>query len=309
MGLLSRIVIDEVHTIIIWKVFRLHLERLWGILQVPVPLLLLTGTLPISMEDHIFSILKISRSEINIYRQNSINPLAIYQVLKDVSLRYLTQQIRGLLTHTKKIIVFAKTYNECDFYSQQFSISFPNYMIKIYNSNLCDSEKVSNYKDWVESDMGLMISTTAISHGVDTSNVGLVLVTYIPDPLEMIQMFGRAGRNGGDFYNILYYKSEELINGDEFMKKYTSESCRRKTLYSFLDGQEFSGDSELVCIQNNWNLCDFCTKKQTRHDAIPAVLHERADAIRCLSNSARVKVLQCVGMRCIKFILRNLVRF
>jgi hypothetical protein len=306
MRRLDRIVVDECHVIITQADFRSVMDKLEFLRTLPVPLVLLTATLPPSMQAVLESSLHCPapdvlrgptyRPEIE-YSVISINDSAggidgidgmVADLVRDESQAFSPADRAIIYVQTRKLAEDLSTYldGECGIPSC------------FYHADLEGDERTRAHERWRAGGTSVMVATSAFSLGVDYPHVRLVVHREPPkDLVEFAQESGRAGRDGGRAKSVVLvteqgqrmeqgrravattdrsWKEEELDKSKVAMAGYVqrrdgrSAICRREMLGSHLDGEG------VCCLAlPDAALCDVCTK------AAPA-----AAMVSCPSGSA-----------------------
>ncbi|XP_078581267.1 putative ATP-dependent DNA helicase RecS [Branchiostoma floridae x Branchiostoma japonicum] len=134
-----------------------------------------------------------------------------------------------------------------------------NRLIGMYHSATFDK-----YKDRVvKSLLGngscrVVVATTALGMGVNFKNVGKIVLYGPPEDAEnILQMVGRAGRDGKEAHAVMYYYRQQLINADKAVKEFVEgkdETCIRKRLYGNFE------DSPVSVLPGH-SCCTSCHRK------------------------------------------------
>ncbi|OIW30880.1 hypothetical protein CONLIGDRAFT_679634 [Coniochaeta ligniaria NRRL 30616] len=105
------------------------------------------------------------------------------------------QQLRSDLPATKRAICYVRTRSDYD----EMSAS---YGLPKYYAAMSEDDKKQSLATW-QDDYGFILATTALSVGVDMSGIVLVVVIDPAFILDILQMFGRAGRDQSPATSVL----------------------------------------------------------------------------------------------------------
>ena len=107
----------------------------------------------------------------------------------------LAQDIHPFI-ESKRAIVYldvAKHVPRLAIALQQLSVKSCGY----YGQNMSSHDKIQALNNWQTGLVEVMVSTSAFGMGIDRKDVDVVLKVGVPQSLEeLVQMFGRAGRDG-----------------------------------------------------------------------------------------------------------------
>ncbi len=188
---ISRIVFDEAQTIIFWNEFTSFRQYLPLIRTQPVPLIFLSGSASPAIVEECMDIFCLPRPKVIFNAAPRMNNT--YIVTKN-----LTSGIKKM-QKKEKAIVFVHKRDQ----TQQVRDNLVEFghldpaTIFTYHGKMEAQEKSDAQKKWTETDRAVMVCTTAFSLGIDYPHVRYVHVTGRVDTLDsLIQMFGRAGRDG-----------------------------------------------------------------------------------------------------------------
>ncbi|NBV83685.1 DEAD/DEAH box helicase, partial [bacterium] len=177
---MSRIFLDEAHTIVIDDHWRFDLNSLNFLKRLKVPLTFLTGTLSLSREKELKD--RFNRDEFQIlsFRESTNRPNLKYHIIRNGDMRKV-DQVLGAVTVEKRGIVFVRAKNEIGsiFESSQFSE-----LMTGYHSELTDDDKQSSSDLWKTGQKRIMISTSGFGVGIDCGSVNTVVCFGVPYSFE-----------------------------------------------------------------------------------------------------------------------------
>ena len=131
--------------------------------------------------------------------------------------------------------------------------------------------------DFLQGERKIMISTSAVSMGIDVSDIELVVHFNAPISMtDYIQQIGRAGRDGRKAHCVLFYdqNGDDDAVSDSFIKKTKKQSAKaaktiktkRKQVHDFIhsdncmvsDILEYQGQNETKTCKR----CTVCAQKR-----------------------------------------------
>jgi superfamily II DNA helicase RecQ len=199
-GRLSRIVIDESHLALSWSDFRPSMFALKGLRMFPVPLLLLSATVPPSMEQDLrfhFG------SNFRTIRQSTVRPELKYEV-QEVDEARMDRAIVDALYQTEddledgRAIVFCLQKVETSELADKINERFGTRIAATYHGDMDASDRKISQDEWMSgSTVKVMVATKAFGMGIDCSNIRLIVHKgQSSSILDYAQETGRAGRDG-----------------------------------------------------------------------------------------------------------------
>ena len=191
--------------------------KLRALRTVPVPLLLLTATMPPPMEDR--ALLFFSSNFSVIRTQSTSRPNLQYNIEKlprNANILLFTIFIGDYVKRNLengKAIVFCKTIGTATILHKNLQL-YAGLSAHMYLSKQEAEEKRTNFLNWLNdpSQYPLMVTTSAFDLGVDCPNVLIIVHYQFPySLLDYAQQTGRAGRDGSESKCMLYFVEEEQL--------------------------------------------------------------------------------------------------
>lgn len=207
------IAVDEAHTLSQWSHnFRSSYCKIADFVELmdPKVLLSLTATCSKEIEEDIRSVLKIPEAKKVMYlpqRKNlklsSKEWKSNYQFLQDVN------AVDG------KLIIYCSTVKMVDELYEELGSRIVGGACT-YHGQMSSGAKSSNQELFLSGEVRVVIATNAFGMGIDCPDIRAVFYRTLPGTVpELIQGFGRAGRDGKDSDCVLYY-DENTIRTQEF---------------------------------------------------------------------------------------------
>ncbi|KAF7783355.1 hypothetical protein Agabi119p4_2731 [Agaricus bisporus var. burnettii] len=262
--LLARIVIDEAHLILTHADFRPVMSVLQWLASTPVPIVIMTATLPPTLEKVILN--KIGITTARIVRALTSRPNISFRVVH-AERRKLEEIVKQEFTHAmayghdNRVLVFCLSVNDAIHYGRLLGI--PSCYSGLGYDEL--SKVLRSFRD--EPSVRALATTSILGVGLDIPSVTHTIHVGFPrDVISYIQEAGRAGRRHGDSpaFSIVVLPPQvappQFNANDHFGKKelYTAlldnSQCRRIPLQTFLDGQAFA----CSMLPGHSNFCDVC---------------------------------------------------
>ncbi|KAJ3555709.1 hypothetical protein NP233_g12145 [Leucocoprinus birnbaumii] len=265
--LLARVIIDECHLVLTHANFRSVMRFLQWLGSKAIPIVLITATLPPSLETPLLNALGIT-SAVTI-RAPTPRPNISFRVVraKDrIQSQVITEFKNALLySSTNKVLLFCETRSQTEYYAHQLKVDY-------CHSGVGKEKLTAILNKFRHSARGL-VSTSILGVGLDVPDVTHVLHAGCPrDVVAFIQEAGRAGRKNSESpawsiviipENPSYRRSSETdLFGEKIVAQtiYEDSECRRVPLQTFLDG---TADS-CTMLGPTARLCDVCeTKSQS----------------------------------------------
>ncbi|MFN8371011.1 MAG: DEAD/DEAH box helicase [Bacteriovoracaceae bacterium] len=212
----TRFILDEFHLFSEWgKSFRPQMwDLIVDLLSHSFSLLLLSATLDQKLLDDFTSMVKHS-SEYELFKLDLGNYQLKYRPEKifhysNCFQRFMLENIEYELYKKKKILVFCKYRNEVKSLEKKLSLKW-RVLTCVGGKTV---EFVNNLKKY---EPDVIISTVALSHGVNLPRIDTVFINYeVKQKNMLLQMIARGGREGNQYsihiMDDFYLKCENLIS-------------------------------------------------------------------------------------------------
>lgn len=215
------IVIDEAHCIATWgESFRPAYKKLGAFLKhfPTTPVLATTATAKPAIKEKIIGVIDRKNLEVLNFPMKLAN-LALSLKKSDNSEEKL-DHVRQLLSQNSATpaIIFCLTRKRCEMLSKALEESGIKSLV--YHSGIAPEKRKQIAKEFIYSDAGVLIATSAFEMGVDKKDVRQVIHFDIPSSIESyIQGIGRAGRDGKPAKATLIYDERTLDIIDNLSKE------------------------------------------------------------------------------------------
>jgi superfamily II DNA helicase RecQ len=264
---LSRIVVDEAHLLLKHESFRPCVNLLSHFGQVPVPIVLMTATLPRALEQKLFS--KLSRQVYAVLRRSTERPEIAHTMiavdeensgldLEDTVVHKIKASIKRLGAE-ERILLFCLSRQECDRMAEKLGW-------KAYHADVDVADRLRHLQAWRSGEILGLACTSMLNCCLDYSAVRFVFHLKAPrDVMDYAQAVGRGSRDGQRCESIVFFESTkgrkdlqddpfgEGAMRDTMQDPYT---CRRLRLDTFLDGT-----AKPCAMLPGGQLCDVCVKQ------------------------------------------------
>lgn len=292
-GILKRIVMDEAHVSLTHRDFRPVMERLVGTMRaVPVQVVLLTATMPPSMEPELRIAMACSIWEV--VRADTTRREIGYEVVEvdeeedslDVEITFrIKAEMRkwardgnGELNGNESGIVYCLQKEWADDLCAFLNVELGEHMCGVYHADLSKEVRAAIYKEWQEGTVKILVATSALGVGIDYPHVRFVFHQGQSRSLmDFSQESGRAGRDGKEAQSVVFTSKEmrakcewieqkehqwagHLKGGFKAMREWVAgktvngvKECRRVGLGLHMDGKAANCLSLGDCV---W--CDVC---------------------------------------------------
>ena len=205
---ISMIAVDEAHCISQWGYdFRpayLEISKL-RTLQPETGFIALTATATTKVVEDISSNLQLNNPKIfrKSFRRENISFNVLHKENKNEIL------INALKKLDSCAIVYVRNRRKCKEFSELLTHhGLDSYY---YHAGLPHASRLEKQEKWMNSKMGIMVSTNAFGMGIDKADVGLVAHFDLPDSLEAFyQEAGRAGRDNRPARSLLVYANYDV---------------------------------------------------------------------------------------------------
>ncbi|XP_066285714.1 putative ATP-dependent DNA helicase Q1 [Branchiostoma lanceolatum] len=277
---LAGIVVDEVHVTYKWgngskgkPAFREAFSRLGelrSLVKEGTPILALTASAELQSVQRVKMMLNMDEAHVVKASPNRLNiRLGLVPIPYDkmVCLDWVINKIRNEGLDMECIIIYCRSLKAvgkvfCHVKSELGKDAWAggkkskNMLIGMYHSATLEKYKERVVKSLLGTgSCRVVVATTALGMGVNFKNVGKIVLYGPPEDTEnILQMVGRAGRDGKDAHAVMYYYRQQLIKVDKDVKGFVEgkeETCIRKRLYCNFE------DSP-VSVQPGHNCCTSC---------------------------------------------------
>jgi len=274
---IRRIMIDEAHLCVIWKPWRDQLKLARTLRVIDVPLILLTGTLPPKYNQELEKLFMFNPVYIRGCPNRSNLKYIVKKFLTKDNLKHSLDFLAHFTNLSSRYIIYCATKNEARDLQAYIAENIYD-RILLYHSEMPDLERIEAVTKWRRGDSLGVVATSAFGMGVDYPGVRLVLViggSY--SYADLIQQFGRAGRDGQAADCLLWTTEQQLndirrvacendssqtaLNEYLAMREYAENTneCRRWRITKYLGGQ-LDG---MPCLGSRTNVrCDVCDMQE-----------------------------------------------
>jgi superfamily II DNA helicase RecQ len=199
-GRLSRIVVDECHLSVTWSNFRPTMNKLRGLKIYPVPLVLLSATVPPRMEQQ----LRIHfGSQFLTIRKPTVRPELQYQMkIMPAATDMDPKILRTLVRHAEllkngRAIVFCLRKQETEDLAAYINLQTSDTLAGFYHGGMAASERAKAQDQWMSGNIRVMVATKAFGMGIDFPGIRIVIHKGMSSSiLDYAQETGRGGRDG-----------------------------------------------------------------------------------------------------------------
>lgn len=264
---LVRIVIDEVHVVITEANFREKLGKLKWLQQLAVPFLLLSATIPPSLESGVYSALGMMPQDVDVVRLAAHRLRAKHRVMifdKDDWAAVVQREVTSALVDPEsRAIVFA-----CGLEQAQTMAKLDG--TTAYTGSSLADERHDIISRFTDGTNRTLYATTALAAGVDLPEVSLVIVMGpVHGAISYEQQIGRGGRGDKPYTSILLLDSTDNVStcstegGKELTDIIKTRACMR-TISEYLHGIRLTCDN-LRSMHSPQDVaqCDHCNKAPT----------------------------------------------
>ena len=284
---LGALVLDEVHEILASKTFRPCMQKMWGVRKLIYPIIGMSGTIPVNMEQRLLSELCL-KPNTPVVRQSSNRPELTYIIESPLTeLAGLTTRIQNisqdhLMEPSDRALVFVTTIMNgellagslgCEFYCADTSVYVSKGNQRLMDEGtrhrIAAERRKGIIENWQTGRYWIMVATTAFGAGNDYPGVRVVILANTPfDMASVVQQFGRAGRDGNQA-SCYIIPSKRLLSrpGQQSVDFcghsaatemiWDSTKCVRFLLTKYVDGKEAT-----CCLEDSKNMA--CSRCQSR---------------------------------------------
>lgn len=274
--------VDEAHCISEWgHDFRPEYRNIRKAIDIlgRAPIIALTATATDKVRTDIKKTLGISDAK---EFKSSFNRSNLYYEVRQKSADIDTQIVKFVKQHAGKSgIIYCLSRKKVEELAAVLKVN--EIKAAPYHAGLDSATRSQTQDDFLMERIDVIVATIAFGMGIDKPDVRFVIHYDIPKSLEgYYQETGRAGRDGGEGYCLVFYSPKDLKKLEKFMegkavaeqdigrqllqetKAYAESSvCRRKMLLHYF-GEEYTKD--------NCGRCDNCLHPKTKFEAKEALL-------------------------------------
>lgn len=274
--------VDEAHCISEWgHDFRPEYRNIRKAIDIlgRAPIIALTATATDKVRTDIKKTLGISDAK---EFRSSFNRSNLYYEVRQKSADIDTQIVKFVKQHAGKSgIIYCLSRKKVEELAAVLKVN--EIKAAPYHAGLDSATRSQTQDDFLMERIDVIVATIAFGMGIDKPDVRFVIHYDIPKSLEgYYQETGRAGRDGGEGYCLVFYSPKDLKKLEKFMegkavaeqdigrqllqetKAYAESSvCRRKMLLHYF-GEEYTKD--------NCGMCDNCLHPKTKFEAKEALL-------------------------------------
>lgn len=274
--------VDEAHCISEWgHDFRPEYRNIRKAIDIlgRAPIIALTATATDKVRTDIKKTLGISDAK---EFKSSFNRSNLYYEVRQKSADIDTQIVKFVKQHAGKSgIIYCLSRKKVEELAAVLKVN--EIKAAPYHAGLDSATRSQTQDDFLMERIDVIVATIAFGMGIDKPDVRFVIHYDIPKSLEgYYQETGRAGRDGGEGYCLVFYSPKDLKKLEKFMegkavaeqdigrqllqetKAYAESSvCRRKMLLHYF-GEEYTKD--------NCGMCDNCLHPKAKFEAKEALL-------------------------------------
>lgn len=269
----KRVAFDEAHEAMLGSLYRdcFHAFRILSVQ--PVPMILLSATVPPRLVPHLCNLLSLDRNLIWEFRSSTSRTNISYNCTKveaGTTVDAVCEKFKATtLPPGTKGIIYANTVEDVMEISARLGI--PAYHAKIKAP--ADDADPAGFKErlakaWFEAPdgslMNWIVATLAYGLGIDNPNVFIVIHCKLPGRNRIQQETGRAGRSGILSFSYIFYDElpwaakddldvEDIAGAQSYAE---TKECRRIPLAEFDDGPAHS-----CAAIAGASLCDLCEER------------------------------------------------
>lgn len=268
---IARIVVDEAHIPLVSKSYRKSLSFIYDVRSEPVPLVLLSATLPPTFTRPLATTYQLLSTTLTV-RQGTNRPELRYILEKTseesdifVRAKAIVQEEQKSWEPRDRALIFVPSVDQCLKLAKDQG--WHHYVGD--RSVMSETERQETYSDWTQGTKSVvMVATSAFSTGNDNPHVRMTMHADKPyDMLEYIQGQGRAGRDGrpATCHTLVAHRQwKESVHKDPTEKEneqamldhlflYGLKRCLRYGMTRYADG------SGMGCREDPANqLCSVC---------------------------------------------------
>lgn len=135
-----------------------------------------------------------------------------------------------------------------------------------HGEKMTSNDKHKTLENWRSGHIQVMVCTSAFGMGVDQRDVDKVIRVGCPPSLEqMVQEFGRAGRDGRPCEGVIFFHESDLQHAAFWCKSESSHEQQVKILKEFQSSwrqvhilYKFSPLHHILVVTCGWSFCIHC---------------------------------------------------
>uniref|UniRef100_A0ABD2W517 DNA 3'-5' helicase n=1 Tax=Trichogramma kaykai TaxID=54128 RepID=A0ABD2W517_9HYME len=174
------------------------------------------------------------------------------------------------------------TYCKKSCYDLQLALQLNGVLTLSYTSEITHHSKKTKQEVWMNGQIKIMIATSAFGLGIDKPDTKFVVIYELPDSMDtLVQMIGRAGRNGEKAYGLIFYSfgDYQAIRGN--MNR--TLTLRRKNGSSTLENRVLKQSmlrdffAQIIFLENMDKCRHGMIMNYYDHKAIPVMCSDKCD--------------------------------
>ena len=268
---LDRIIIDECHLLITSRSYRSIMYRIKEIFKYKVQFVLLSGTVPLYIEDKLkeefpissLTIIRGPTSRLDIsYNLRQLRSTQVEEQFLEVK-EYIESSFSLLSSIKDKILIFCPSIAKVQALGK--FLGYPCYYSSLENKE----EVLRLFLSNEESSYQAIVSTSSLEEGIDYPSIRLVIYfDLIHSFIGLLQGSSRGGRDNRGSNSIFFYRKGEDKDQEEdsnnidkvYIRRYLREQvCRRRVIDLHLDNIIMDKCSD------NISKCDLCLQRDSTY--------------------------------------------
>lgn len=258
-GILKRIFVDEAHCLLIDSSYRVDISGLSNLKHLNVPLTFLTGSMSTAMSAELIAMFRRFDREFKVVRGSCNRPNLEYLVKSECDFTNLDAELNSYLAK------YPGGHGRCIIYVHSHSILEEVYIksghleiMTRYSSQFSDQHNEESVSNWLAGRTPVMVATSGFGVEIDCPVVRLVICFGKPYSLEeMVQLFGRGGRDGGRSSAVLMTLRDwdnQYCSGEVTTYSRNHDTCCRFVITAAIDSYPVD------CGAGDFAKCDICSR-------------------------------------------------